>query len=93
MPEESTLKGWTSILWAIRIYALIIIAVLVISDLTSWLAEDTVTLIVILMAIFTITSSFQLYLNEHKNARKWIMVVLVVLLMLGLPGLFLTTSK
>lgn len=91
MPEESTLKEWTSILWAIRIYALIIIAVLVISDLTSWLAEDTVTLIIMLMAIFTITSSFQLYLVEHKKARKWIMIGVVVLLLLGML-LFLRTA-
>jgi hypothetical protein len=93
MTEESNVKEWKSILWAIRIYALIIIGVLVVSDLTSWLAEDTVKLIVMLMAIFTITSSFQLYLKEHKNARKWIMVGLVVLLMLGLLVLLLTTLK
>jgi hypothetical protein len=93
MTDDPNSKEWKSILWAIRIYALIIIAVLVVSDLTSWLAENTVKLIIMLMAIFTITSSFQLYLAEHKNARKWIMAGLVVLLLLGLLVFLLTTLK
>jgi hypothetical protein len=93
MPEESNVNEWKSFLWAIRIYALIIIAVLVISDLTSWLAADTVKLIIMLMALFTITSSFQLYLAEHKNARKWIMAGIVVLLVLGMLVFLLTILK
>jgi hypothetical protein len=35
MTDDPNSKEWKSILWAIRIYALIIIAVLVVSDLTS----------------------------------------------------------
>ena len=93
MADDPNSKEWKSILWAIRIYALIIIAVLVVSDLTSWLAADTVNLIIMLMALFTITSSLQPYLKAHKNARKWIMAGLVGLLLLGLLGLFLTTLK
>ena len=91
MPEETNFKEWKSILWAIRFYALIIIAVLLISDLTSWLAADTVTLIIMLMALFTITSSFQPYLAAHKKARMWLMVGLVVLLLLGILVFFLAT--
>jgi hypothetical protein len=93
MTDDPNSKEWKSILWAIRIYALIIIGVLVVSDLTSWLAADTVTLIIMLMAMLTITSSFQLYLKEHKNARKWIMAGIVILFMLGLLVLLLTTLK
>jgi hypothetical protein len=43
MKDATTANEWKNFLWAIRIYALIIIAVLVISDFTVWLSEDTVT--------------------------------------------------
>ena len=85
------MKEWKSILWAIRFYALIIIGVLVVSDLTSWLAEDTVKLIIMLMALFTITSSFQPYLAEHRKLRMWIMAGLIILLLLGIIVFFLVT--
>ena len=91
MVESTHLKEWKSILWAIRFYALIIIGVLVVSDLTPWLAEDTVKLIIMLMALLTITSSFQLYLAEHRKLRMWIMAGLIVLLLLGIIVFFLVT--
>jgi hypothetical protein len=83
------MKEETTILWAIRIYALIIIAVLLISDFTSWIPADTVKSLIMLMAIFTITQSFQPYLTKHERARKWIMAGLIVLLLLGIIVFFI----
>ena len=89
MNEATMVNEWKNILWVIRIYALIIIAVLVISDVTAWLSEDTVTLIIMLMALFTITQSFQPYLAAHEKTRMWMIVGLIVLLVLGIIVFFL----
>jgi len=75
--------------WVMRIYAAIIIVALLISDFTSWLSEDTVKLVIMLVALLTISMSFQPYFAEHKKIRMWVMGILVVLLLLGIIVFFL----
>lgn len=75
--------------WVMRIYSAIIIAVLLISYFTSWLSEDTVKLVIMLVALLTISMSFQPYFAEHKKVRMWVIGGLVVLLLLGIIVFFL----
>jgi len=75
--------------WVMRIYAAIIIAVLVLVDLTSWLADDTGHLIIMIMALLLLAMSFQPYLADHKKARKWLMGVLAALVVLGIVVFYL----
>ncbi len=89
MNEAIDAKEWKNILWVVRFYALIIIAVLLVSTFTSWLPEDTVELIIMLMAVFIITQSFQPYLAKHAKVRMWLIAGLVVLLVLGIIVFFL----
>ena len=89
MTEELTAKEWKSVLWVMRIYAVIIIAVLVISTVTSWLAADTATFIVMLMALLLLSQSFQPYLARHPQIMKWLLAGLVILMLLGIVVIFL----
>lgn len=91
MTEGPTFTGWKSLLWIIRIYAVIIIAAILVSDFTTWLATDTLKFIIMLMALFTLTATFQPYLATHRKATMWILVGLVVLLLLGIIVFFLAT--
>lgn len=93
MTERPVFKEWKSILWAIRIYALIIIGAVLISVFTTWLAEDTARFLIMLMAILMISVSFQPYLAEHEKARKWLMIGLIVLMLLGILVFFLVTLR
>lgn len=85
-PKTDHLKD---MVWVMRIYSAIIIAVLLISDFTSWLAEDTVKLVIMLVALLTISMSFQPYFAEHKKVRMWVIGGLVVLFLLGIIVFFL----
>jgi uncharacterized membrane protein YozB (DUF420 family) len=72
-----------------RIYLLIIIVVLVLSEITTWIPADTLKFLVMLMALLTITQSFQPYLARHRNMMRWLIVGLVVALFLGIVVFFL----
>jgi len=76
--------------WVMRIYAAIIIAVLLLLEVTSGLAEDTGHLIIMIMALLTLAMSFQPYLADHKKARKWLTGVLVALFVLGIVALYIS---
>ena len=89
MAEEPPFRDWKSIIWVIRIYAAIIIAAILIADFTTWLSTDTLTFIIMLMALFTLTATFQPYLATHRKAMMAVLVGLVVLLLLGLIVFFL----
>ncbi|GEM_PF-1120895 len=91
MTEEPPFKDWKSIIWIIRIYAVIIIAAIIIADFTTWLSADTLTFIIMLMALFTLTATLQPYLATHRKAMMGILVGLVVLLLLGIIVFFLAT--
>jgi uncharacterized membrane protein YozB (DUF420 family) len=89
MNEEPHGKNVKNLLWTMRIYLLIIIAVLVISEITTWIPADTVKFLVMLMALLTITQSFQPYLERHRNVMRWLIAGLVVALFLGVVVFFL----
>ena len=91
MTEEPYFKDWKSVIWVIRIYAVIIIVAVLIADFTPWLSADTLTFIIMLMALFTLTATFQPYLATHRKATMVILVGLVVLLLLGIIVFFLAT--
>jgi hypothetical protein len=91
MTEEPPFKDWKSMIWIIRVYAVIIIAAILISDFTTWLSADTLTFVIMLMALFTLTATLQPYLATHRKAMMWILVGLVVLLLLGILVFFLAT--
>jgi hypothetical protein len=74
--------------WVMRIYSAIIIAVLLLTDFTSWLAAETASLIIMIMALLTLAMSFQPYLADHKKARMWLTGVLVALFVLGLAAFY-----
>ena len=79
-----------SILWNIRIDAVIIVAIVVISNVTNWLEQDTVNLIVMLMALFILSQSFQPAFQKHPRLRMGIIIGLTVLLILGVVVFFLS---
>jgi len=89
MNRRSKTDHLKDMVWVMRIYAAIIIAVLLISDFTSWLSDDTAKLVIMLVALLTIGMSFQPYFAEHKKVRRWIIGILVVLLLLGLILVFI----
>ncbi|MGC9445302.1 MAG: hypothetical protein ACP5E9_10325 [Candidatus Methanospirareceae archaeon] len=89
MTEGLRFTDWKNMLWIIRIYAVIIIAAILVSDFTIWLSADTLKFIVMLMALFTLTATFQPYLATHQKAMMGILVGLVVLLLLGIIVFFL----
>jgi hypothetical protein len=76
--------------WVMRIYSVIIIAVLLLLDVTSWLADETGNLIIMIMALLMLAMSFQPYLADNKKARKWLMGVLVSLFVLGIIVFYLS---
>lgn len=76
--------------WVMRIYAAIIIAVLLLLDLTSWLADETGKWIIMIMALLLLAMSFQPYLAENKKARKWLMGVLAAFVVLGIVALYIS---
>jgi hypothetical protein len=82
MTEGPTFTDWKSIIWVIRIYAVIIIAAILIADFTAWLSTETLTFIIMLMALFTLSATLQPYLATHRRAMMGILVGLVVLLLL-----------
>ena len=75
--------------WVMRIYSAIIIAVLLLLDLTSWLADETGKLIIMIMALLLLAMSFQPYLADNKKARKWLMGVVAALVVLGIVVFYL----
>ena len=91
MTEEPPFKDWKSVIWAIRIYAVIIVVAILIADFTPWLSSDTLTFIIMLMALFTLTATLQPYLATHRKAIMGILVGLVMLLLLGIIVFFLPT--
>jgi hypothetical protein len=76
--------------WVMRIYSAIIIAVLLLLDLTSWLADETGKLIIMIMALLTLAMSFQPYLADHKKARTRLMGIAAVLFVLGIVVLYIS---
>jgi hypothetical protein len=78
--------------WVMRIYSVIIIAVLLLLDVTSWLADETGNLIIMIMALLTLAMSFQPYLADNKKARKWLLAGLVILMLLGIVVIFLVAG-
>lgn len=77
--------------WVMRIYAAIIIAVLLLVELTSWLADETGKLIIMIMALLLLAMSFQPYLADNKKARKWLTGALVALFVLGIVALYVSS--
>lgn len=69
MAEEPPFRVWKSMIWIIWIYAVIIIAAILIADFTTWLSADTLKFIIMLMALFTLTASLQPYLATHRKAQ------------------------
>lgn len=78
-----------SILWNIRIDAVIIVAMVVVSTVTNWLEQDTVNLIIMLMALFILSQSFQLEFQKRPKLRMGIIIALAILLILGVAVFFL----
>ena len=76
--------------WVMRIYSAIIIAVLLLLEVTSWLADDTGHLIIMIMALLLLAMSFQPYLADNKKARKWLMGILAALVVLGIVALYIS---
>jgi hypothetical protein len=76
--------------WVMRIYSAIIIAILLLTDLTSWLADDTGKWIIMIMALLTLAMSFQPYLADHKKARTRLMGIVAALVVLGLIVFYLS---
>jgi hypothetical protein len=76
--------------WVMRIYSAIIIAVLLLTDFTSWLADETGKLIIMIMALLTLAMSFQPYLADHKKARTRLMGIVAALVVLGIIVFYLS---
>ena len=76
--------------WVMRIYSAIIIAVLLLLEITSWIADETGKLIIMIMALLLLAMSFQPYLADHKKARTRLMGILVALFVLGIVVLYLS---
>ncbi len=78
-----------SMLWNIRIDAVIIIAAVIISNVTDWLEKDTINLIIMLMALFILSQSLQPEFQKRPRLRTGIIIVLAVLLAVGVVIFFL----
>ncbi len=75
--------------WIVRIYSLLIIAVLVASDTTNWLEADEAKTLVIILALVLFAQSFTRYFQKHPHLVKWVIAGLVIFLVVGIIVSFL----
>ncbi len=76
-------------MWSIRIFALIIIAVVVISNLMGAQSSKTSRVVVITMSLLILAWSFRPFLSKNEKLRKWVLAGLTALVLLGIVLLFL----
>lgn len=76
------------IMWSIRIFALIIIAVVVISDLRDVWASQTPQVVVMTMSLLILAWSFRPLLSRNKKLKKWSIVGLAGLIIAGIVLFF-----
>lgn len=75
-------------MWSIRIFALIIIAVVVISDLRSAWASQTPQVVVTTMSLLILAWSFRPLLGQNKKLKKWSIIGLAGLIVAGIVLFF-----
>ncbi len=76
------------IMWSIRIFALIVIAVVVVSDLMDAWASQTPQVVVMTMSLLILAWSFRPLLGQNKKLKKWSIVGLAGMIIAGIALFF-----
>ncbi len=77
------------IMWSIRIFALIIIAVVIVSGLAEAWSSKTAQVVVMTMSFLILAWSFRPLLGKNEKLRKWSLAGLAFLVLLGIVLFFL----
>ena len=89
LSSEPKAEGNKEIMWSIRIFTLVIIAAVLISELMDIWASRTPQVVIMTMSLLILAWSFRPLLKNNKRMGKWVTAGLVVVLLVGILLFFL----